>query len=124
MPELVNQPVTITNDNGEVTITPLERDLYDGEQVKWICQELAWEVRFDQVGSNTPFEVDVFGPGLIPPPVDPDTNPDLPPEEIPGELSGPIREDAFEGLYYYSTQVGEFGPLLARVKVIRGPRPR
>jgi hypothetical protein len=123
VPALVNQPVTITNNNGELSVTPVERDLYDGEQVKWICQELAWEVRFDQAGSNTPFNVDVFGPGLIPPPVDPDENPDLPPEEIPGELSGPVREDALEGFYYYSAQVNGFGPLLARVKIFRKPRP-
>ncbi|HEX4947534.1 MAG TPA: hypothetical protein VFZ34_12770 [Blastocatellia bacterium] len=124
MPELVNQTVIITNDNGDILIDPVERDLFEDEQVKWICRELAWEVRFDQAGSNTPFNVDIYGPGLIPPPVDPDTNPDLPPEEIPGELSGPIQDDALEGFYYYSVQVGEFGPLLARVKVIRGPRPK
>ena len=123
MPELVNQPITITNDNGDITIKPLERDLFEGEQVQWICRELAWEVRFDQAGSNTPFNVDVFGPGLIPPPVDPDENPDLPPEEIPGELSGPARDDAVEGFYYYAAQVGGFGPLMARVKIIRGGRP-
>ena len=123
MSALVNQPITITNDNGDVTIAPLERDLFDGEQVKWICRELAWEIRFDQVGSNTPFSVDVFGPGLIPPPVDPDTNPDLPPGEIPGELSGPVRGDALEGEYAYSVQVAGFGPLSARIKIQRGSRP-
>ncbi len=121
--KLVDQPITITNSNGEITIEPLERDLYEGEQVKWICRELTWEVRFDQVGSNTPFSADVFGPGLIPPPVDPDENPDLPPDEIPGELSGAVREDALEGNYYYSAQVGGFGPLMARVRIIRRPRP-
>lgn len=123
MPELVNQPITITNHNGDITIEPIERDLYNGEQINWICRELAWEVRFDQAGSNTPFNVDIFGPGLIPPPVEPDTNPDLPSDEIPGEVSGAIREDALEGNYYYSAQVGGFGPLMARVKIIRGGRP-
>jgi hypothetical protein len=124
VPRLVNQPITITNDNGTITVEPVERDLYEGEQVKWICGELAWEVRFDQAGSVTPFSTDVFGPGLIPPPVDPDTNPDLPPDEVPGELSGAVREDAAEGNYDYSLQVAGFGPLTARVKFIRGPRPR
>lgn len=121
VPELV---VTISKDNGEVSVSPIERDIYDNEQVKWICQSSAWEVRFDQVGSATPFNVDVFGPGLLPPPVDPDINPDLPPDDMPGELSGQIREDVAEGVYHYSVQVDDFGPLLARVKVIRGPRPR
>jgi hypothetical protein len=122
MPEIIKQPITITLSNGEITVEPLERDLFNGEQVEWICQQLAWEVRFDQAGSTTPFAVDIFGPGLIPPPVDPDTNPDLPPDEIPTELSGPIREDAEEGNYFYSAQVGGFGPLLARVKIIRRQR--
>jgi hypothetical protein len=121
---LVNQPVTITNDNGNITVTPIERDLYDGEQVKWICQELAWEVRFDQVNSQTPFEVDVFGPGLIPPTLDPDTNLELLPDELPGEVSGPVRDDALQGEYFYSVQVGAFGPLTARIRIIGGPRPR
>ena len=122
--DLVNQPVTIANDNGKITVTPLERDLYDGEQVKWICQELAWEIRFDQVGSQTPFDGDVFGPGLIPLALDPDTNPNLPPDEIPGELSGPVREDTLPGEYFYTVQVGAFGPLSARIRIIGGPRPR
>ncbi|MBL8203594.1 MAG: hypothetical protein JNM09_05135 [Blastocatellia bacterium] len=123
-PALVEQLVTITNDNGNITVEPMERDLYDGEQIKWICQELAWEVRFDQVGSTTPFEGDVFGPGLIPLPVKPESSLDFPVEEILEEISGPVRDDASEGLYAYSIQVGEFGPLQARVKFIRGPRPR
>lgn len=123
MPEIVKQPIQITLSNGEITVDPVDRDLYDGEQIEWICRELAWEARFDQAGSKTPFEVDIFGPGLVGPPVIPDIDPDLPVEEIPGELSGPIRDEAPEGNYYYSVQAGGFGPLLARVKIIRGPRP-
>ena len=122
MPEITKQPIRISLSNGEITVDPIERDLFDGEQIEWICRELAWETRFDQAGSNTPFDVDIFGPGLIPPPVDPDTDPDLPPVEFPTELSGPIRDDAIEGNYYYSTQVGGFGPFLARVKIFRRPR--
>lgn len=123
MPETVNQPVAITLNNGLITVEPVERDLYDGEQIAWNCQQLAWEVRFDQAGSATPFMVDIFGPGLIPPPVDPDINPDLPSDEIPTEISGTVRDDALEGFYYYSAQIGGFGPVLARVRVIRGNRP-
>lgn len=122
VPTLVNQPITIKNENGNITIEPLERDLFEGEQVKWICSELAWEIRFDQPDSNTPFSSDVFGPGLIPPPVDPDTNPDLPPDEVPGELTGPFRDDTAEGSYGYTAQVGNFGPLTARIKIFRRPR--
>lgn len=123
MPEIVKQPVTITLSNGELTIEPVERDLFNGEQVEWICRQLTWEVRFDQAGSATPFTVDIFGPGLIPPPGQPDINPDLPPDEIPTEVSGLVREDALEGFYYYSAQVGGIGPLLGRIKIIRGGRP-
>ncbi|MFN7928673.1 MAG: hypothetical protein U0Y68_12120 [Blastocatellia bacterium] len=123
MPETVKQPVTITLSNGEITVEPVDRDLFLGEQVAWTCKQLAWEVRFDQAGSNTPFTVDVFGPGLIPPPIiDPDTDPDTPPDEVPAELSGQFREDAEEGNYYYSVQVGAFGPLMARIKIFRRQR--
>lgn len=124
VPELVKQPVTISIEDGEIKVTPFERDLFDGEQVVWICQELAWEVRFDQVGSNTPFNSDIFGPGLIPPPTQPDINPDAPPDEILGDLSGGVRTDAPEGNYFYTAEIGGFGPLTARMKFIRGPRPR
>ncbi|MBS1809683.1 MAG: hypothetical protein JST84_16095 [Acidobacteria bacterium] len=122
MPELTKQPVKITLVNGEVSIDPVERDLFEQEEIAWVCPELSWEVRFDQAGSPTPFVEDVFGPGVIPLPVDPDEDPDLPTPEIPAELSGPIRDEVVDGEYFYSVQVGGFGPLLARVKIFRRPR--
>ena len=103
-------------------VDPLERDLFDGEQVLWICSEPAWETRFDQAGSATPFEEDVFGPGLIPALTDASLVDDLPQVELT-EPSGSVREDVLDGDYSYSVQVGGFGPLNARVKIIRGGRP-
>ena len=119
---LLNQPVRIIVSEGNVTVDPLERDLFDGEQVLWICSEPAWETRFDQAGSGTPFVEDAFGPGLIPALTDDSLVDDLPQVELT-EPSGSVREDVLDGDYSYSVQVGGFGPLNARVKIRRGPRP-
>ncbi len=119
---LLNQPVHIIVNEGNVTVDPLERDLFDGEQIVWICSEPAWETRFDQAEAGTPFEEDVFGPGLIPVLDGANLIEDLPQIEIT-ENSGSVREDVLEGDYSYAVEVGGFGPLMARVKIRRGPRP-
>ena len=119
---LLNQPVRITVSEGTVTVDPLERDLFDGEQVVWICSEPAWETRFDQTENGTPFVEDVFGPGLIPALAGDALVEDLPQVELT-EPSGSVREDVLDGDFSYSVEVGGFGPLNARVKIRRGPRP-
>lgn len=116
---LLNQPVHITKSEGAVLVDPLDRDLFDGEQIVWICSEPAWETRFDQAENGTPFEADVFGPGLT----SALAGDDLPQIEEITEPSGSVREDVLEGDYSYSVQVAGFGPLMARVKIIRGGRP-
>lgn len=121
---LVKQPVRITVTNGNVVVDPVERDLYDGEQVEWICTESAWETRFDVADSNTPFDSDVFGPGLLSAVALPESASDLPQIDEVSDLSGSIRDEVLTGDYSYSVQVDGFGPLQARVKVIRGNRPR
>lgn len=119
---LLNQPVHITVNSDSVTVDPLERDLFDGEQVVWICSEPAWETRFDQAASGTPFEEEVFGPGLTPVLDGAALIDDLPQVELT-EISGSVREDVLEGDYSYAVQVSGFSPLMARVKIIRGGRP-
>lgn len=121
---LLNQPVTINVSNGVVIVDPIERDLYDGEQVVWICNEPAWETRFDVVETGTPFENDRFGPGLLSEVAVPEADSDFPQIEVPTEPSGSIRDDILGGDFAYSVEVSGFAPLSARVKVFRGNRPR
>lgn len=123
MAEPVRQRVTISVDNNRVVISPRIRDLFDGEEVEWVCDEEEWEVIFDenQDPGQLPFGSDVFGPGMNSSlaqaePVSAD-------EELPRYLTGKAIEGSDDGLdFRYTARVRGFTPRSGRVRIFRGIR--
>ncbi|HZS06717.1 MAG TPA: hypothetical protein VFD58_17900 [Blastocatellia bacterium] len=127
MAELVQQPVTIRLEDGEVKVEPEIRDLFKGEEVIWQCAEGDWEVVFDEQVSDdnlvSPFISEAFGPGLsssiraTPEAAEPD-------DEFPRYLSGKRQSVPSNGFdFVYTARLGNGRERKGRVRVFRGVRP-
>lgn len=128
MPKIENQPIKISLVDGVIKVDPKERDLYENEQIQWICKEPLWEAVFNQAGVNSPFSDDTYGPGLTPPDETPQPqrrliDDGIPIEETPGEVTGTTEGDAPDGEYNYTVTIPGTQPVMARVRIKQQPRP-
>ncbi len=123
---ITKQPIFITTTPDGVEVHPPIRDLFEDEEIQWICDQPNWEAVFKQAGANTPFADDTFGPGLNPVPTvianKPLVGGDAQVEEIQDEGTGEVNQEAPEGDYHYTVAVLGTEPVSARVRFFRGKR--